>query len=218
MTTLTAITIGPRFSSETWNQRDTGTLPELRPLSSILASRLLHALTAVNGTTRKVFGAASNPSAIVSTRDALGAGRAPATMAVLDPGCVKTPIGCSRTGIVFFWTRQPAAFAANPGFAIRNLGEVVLRVPDAPEFSHGQDPKRNSVKERDCAAKWGTLFAVSVERFNCLHWHSACRFPRPSQRQAPAAMRSIRGILAHPSRSSAPTAICEPISNMAWST
>ena len=163
MTTLTAITIGPRFSSETWNQRDTGTLPELRPLSSILASRLLHALTAVNGTTRKVFGAASNPSAIVSTRDALGAGRAPATMAVLDP-------------------------------------------------------KRNSVKERDCAAKWGTLFAVSVERFNCLHWHSACRFPRPSQRQAPAAMRSIRGILAHPSRSSAPTAICEPISNMAWST
>jgi hypothetical protein len=34
----------------TRNRRDTGTLPELRLLSSILASRLLHALTAVNGT------------------------------------------------------------------------------------------------------------------------------------------------------------------------
>jgi hypothetical protein len=29
-----------------WNRRDTGTLPELRLLSSMLASRLLHALTA----------------------------------------------------------------------------------------------------------------------------------------------------------------------------
>jgi len=54
-----------------------------------------------------------------------------------EPGCVKTPIGRSRTGILFFWILRPVAFAANPGFAIRNLREVVLRVPDAPEFSHG---------------------------------------------------------------------------------
>ena len=37
----------------------------------------------------------------------------------------------------------------------------------------------------------------------------------PSQRHEPAAMRSIRGTLAHPSRSSDPTKICAPISNMA---
>jgi hypothetical protein len=36
----------------TSNRRDTGTLPELRLLSSMLASRLLHALTAVRGTSR----------------------------------------------------------------------------------------------------------------------------------------------------------------------
>ena len=57
-------------------------------------------------------------------------------MPLHDPGCVKTPIGRSRRGIVFFWTLRPAAFAANPGCAIRNLREVVLRVADAPEFSH----------------------------------------------------------------------------------
>ena len=55
----------------------------------------------------------------------------------IDPGCVKTPIERSRTGILFFWTRRPATFAANPVFAVRNMGEVVLGVPDAPEFLHG---------------------------------------------------------------------------------
>jgi hypothetical protein len=36
----------------TWNRRDIGTLLELRLLSSILASGLLHALTAANGMAR----------------------------------------------------------------------------------------------------------------------------------------------------------------------
>jgi hypothetical protein len=47
-------------------------------------------------------------------------------------------------GILFSWTRRTGAAPANPGFAIRNLGEAVLRVPDAPVFSHDQDPSRTS--------------------------------------------------------------------------
>ena len=93
---------------------------------------------AVRPTKRSLWHASTRPRRCGSCR------RAPTkrTGSRRDRGCVKTPIGCRRTGIVFFWTRRSAAFAANPGFAIRNLGEVVLRVPDAPEFSHGQDPNR----------------------------------------------------------------------------
>jgi hypothetical protein len=55
-------------------------------------------------------------------------------------------------GIVFFWTHRPAACAANPGFAIRNLMEVVIRVEDALEFSHAQDPHPTSGTTRVCDA------------------------------------------------------------------
>jgi hypothetical protein len=49
MTMVTPMTIASRFfERSTWG--DTGTLPELRLLSSILASGLLHALTAESGT------------------------------------------------------------------------------------------------------------------------------------------------------------------------
>src|SRR5262249_50438790 len=76
----------------------------------------------------------------------------------------KTPIGRSLTGILFFWTRQPAAFAEKPGFAIRKFWEVVLRVPDAPEFSHGQDPKMTLMASGAAARRCARL-ANKGERF-----------------------------------------------------
>ena len=67
------------------------------------------------------------------------------SMPEFDPGCVKTPIGCSRTGIVFFWTRRPAAFAANPGFAIRNWGRSFYAFQMLQSFRTAKTPSGHLV-------------------------------------------------------------------------
>src|SRR5262245_41596960 len=67
-------------------------------------------------------------------------------LAFLDPGRVKTPKVRSRRGIVFYRRR---------GFRIvlPLLARAVLRVLNAPAFSHGQDPEATSLWWRACGRR-----------------------------------------------------------------
>ena len=59
-------------------------------------------------------------------------------MPVLDPGCVKTPIGPLTDGNLILLDPSTCGICRKSGLCHSSiLEEVVLRVPDAPEFSHG---------------------------------------------------------------------------------